>query len=127
MSDPSSPEWRPYVDAHLDWWEQVWRLQLEGGRRVTSLTPEAGPPSYQHTLPHSGGRVSCDIHQANNWLLGRVRERYREVVPAVDERRGAEGGGGVGDGGWGEDVRGEEWGDFGGDFGGDGGGDGGGD
>lgn len=75
VADPRAPEYRRHLAAHERWWRLVWQAQQSGGVKVTTLTPEFGPPNYLHTLPHTNVPVAnlteiCDWHarrQATNF------------------------------------------------------------
>lgn len=78
VTDPRSAEWQPYTDAHFGWWRDIWGHQaaVPGAIRST-LTPETGPPSYQHTAP--GGKPLADIDQVNEWLGSRARREFESM------------------------------------------------
>ena len=54
---------------------QVWDSQAARGMTVTTLTPEFGPPLYQHTLPPSGAPVG-DLAEICDWQAARQAQRF---------------------------------------------------
>jgi hypothetical protein len=56
------------------------RLLLPPHPCPAAITMEYGPPSYQPTLPHTGGRPAADIEAVNAWTAGRVRGLYQQAL-----------------------------------------------
>lgn len=82
VNDPRAPEWQSYVEGHENWWNTIWQACLSRGDEVVTLTPEHGPPNYQHTTPYS--RVPlADIWHVNNWVAQRQRERFQRLFARV--------------------------------------------
>jgi len=78
VSDPRAPEWLPYMEGHERWWDAVWRAQAKHGMKVSTMTPEHGPPSYQQTLPHSREPVA-NIWDVNHWIALRRQKRFEDL------------------------------------------------
>jgi hypothetical protein len=76
VPDPAAPEARAQLEAHEDWWDQIWDAQQRRGLAVSTLTPEYGPPPYLHTLPYTS-MPTADPWQVTNWHADRLRERFR--------------------------------------------------
>ena len=75
VPDPRAPEYQRHVDAHEAWWRQIWSAQASRGFRVSTLTPEFGPPGYLHTLPFTGAPIS-DLEGICDWQARRQRENF---------------------------------------------------
>jgi len=75
VPDPRAPEYQPHLAAHEKWWRMVWRAQLQRGEKLSTLTPEFGPPQYQHTLPFTGMPVS-DLEQICDWQARRQAANF---------------------------------------------------
>jgi sugar phosphate isomerase/epimerase len=75
VPDPSAPEYRGDLQAHLGWWERIWRAQAERGETFTTVTPEFGPPGYLHTLPHTNVPVA-DLSAVCRWMKGELTMRF---------------------------------------------------
>ncbi|GGJ38438.1 sugar phosphate isomerase/epimerase family protein [Deinococcus roseus] len=67
VTDPSAPEFATHLTAHEQWWEWMWEAQMARGQQFSTLTPEFGPPGYQHTLPFSGEPVG-QLDAICNWM-----------------------------------------------------------
>ena len=78
VTDPAAPEWAGHLIAHERWWQQIWRAQARNGQLVSTLTPEYGPPAYQHTLPFSQEPVS-DVWAICDWQWHREKALFDEV------------------------------------------------
>jgi hypothetical protein len=76
VSDPRAPEYRRHVEAHEVWWRLVWAAQEKRGFRISTLTPEFGPPGYQHTLPFTQAPVS-DLVEICDWQARRQAENFK--------------------------------------------------
>jgi hypothetical protein len=63
------------LEAHEAWWRLVWKAQAKRGFRVSTLTPEFGPPDYQHTLPFTGAPVS-NLEEICDWQARRQAENF---------------------------------------------------
>ncbi len=77
VPDPTAPEYQPHVEAHEQWWDIVWDAQAEAGMETSTLTPEFGPPPYQHTLPHTNVPVA-QLRSICNWQARRQAERFAQ-------------------------------------------------
>ena len=75
VPDPRAPEYSQHLEAHERWWDRVWVAQARRGVSETSLTPEFGPPDYQHTLPFTNVPVS-DLAAICDWQARRQAERF---------------------------------------------------
>jgi hypothetical protein len=76
VPDPRAPEYAAHLAAHESWWDLVWEAQAARGMQVSTLTPEFGPPPYQHTLPYSGERVG-NLNEICDWQAAREAARFR--------------------------------------------------
>jgi hypothetical protein len=75
VPDPRAPEYRRHLEAHEAWWRLVWAAQEKRGVRVSTLTPEFGPPDYLHTLPYTRAPVS-DLAEICDWQALRQAENF---------------------------------------------------
>ncbi|MBI1292997.1 TIM barrel protein [bacterium] len=75
VPDPSAPEYRRHLDAHLGWWDRLLATRRADGASCLTVTPEFGPPNYQHTLPHTNLPVS-DRGRINLWMRDLLRDRW---------------------------------------------------
>jgi hypothetical protein len=75
VPDPRAPEYQRHLEAHEAWWRLIWEIQRRRGDRVSTLTPEFGPPAYQHTLPFTGVPVS-NLEEICDWQARRQTERF---------------------------------------------------
>jgi hypothetical protein len=78
---PAAPEYREALEAHENWWAQIWRSQLLRGLSVSTMTPEFGPDGYLHCLPFTGAPVA-DLEQINTWMAERQRRRFADWIDA---------------------------------------------
>jgi hypothetical protein len=72
---PAAPEYRDALAAHERWWDAVWNAQESGGAALVTMTAEAGPDGYLHTLPFTNVPVA-DLRELNRWMAVRQRERF---------------------------------------------------
>lgn len=70
VPDPRAPEYQQHLAAHEKWWRWIWTEQRRRGLKVSTLTPEFGPPRYQHTLPFTDAPVS-NLWEICNWQAQR--------------------------------------------------------
>jgi len=75
VPDPRMPQFAAHLAAHEAWWDMVWDSQAARGMTVTTLTPEFGPPLYQHTLPPDGVPVG-DLAEICDWQAARQAQRF---------------------------------------------------
>lgn len=78
VPDPRAPEYAVHLKAHEGWWDMVWKAQLKNNFPVSTITPEFGPPGYQHTLPFSRNPVG-DLEEICNWMHHRQKERFNQI------------------------------------------------
>jgi len=75
VPDPRAPEFARHLEAHERWWDLVWAAQRQRGVKVTTLTPEFGPPGYLHTLPYTQTPVA-PLAEICHWQAARQRDRF---------------------------------------------------
>jgi sugar phosphate isomerase/epimerase len=75
VTDPRAPEWAEHVKTHEGWWDQVWNAQEKNGMKVSTLTPEFGPPGYMHTLPYTRQPVA-NLWDICKWMADRQAGRF---------------------------------------------------
>jgi len=75
VPDPRAPEYQRHLEAHEGWWRLVWEAQAKRGFRVSTLTPEFGPPDYQHTLPFTRAPVS-NLEEICDWQARRQADNF---------------------------------------------------
>jgi hypothetical protein len=78
VSDPRAPEWSNHLAAHENWWNQIWAAQKRRGMKISTLTPEFGPPPYLHTLPYTQ-RPVADLADVCDWMAGRQAAHFRKL------------------------------------------------
>jgi len=78
VSDPRAPEYAAHLKAHENWWDIIWQTQLKNETKVSTITPEFGPPEYHHTLPFSKQPVS-DLWEVCNWMNDRQKKRFNQL------------------------------------------------
>lgn len=79
VPDPRAPEWGRHLAAHESWWDLIWAAQAKRGMKISTLTPEFGPPPYLHTLPFTQAPVA-DLADICDFMARRQRERYAVTV-----------------------------------------------
>jgi len=72
VPDPRVEAYREHLEKHEQWWRQVWVAQRARGLTQSTLTPEFGPPMYQHIDPATG-RPLADLTEICDWMAGRQR------------------------------------------------------
>jgi sugar phosphate isomerase/epimerase len=75
VADPRAPEFAPQLAAHEAWWDMIWDSQVARGMAISTLTPEFGPPSYQHTLPADGTPIG-NLAEICDWQAARQAHRF---------------------------------------------------
>jgi len=75
VPDPRAPEYQRHLAAHESWWQKIWRTQSKRGFKVSTLTPEFGPPDYQHTLPFTYQPVS-NLAEICDWQAQRQAQQF---------------------------------------------------
>ncbi len=75
VPDPRAPEYEPALLAHEKWWDMIWASQRKAGMKISTLTPEFGPPGYMHTLPYTNVPVS-NLWQICKWMADRQSARF---------------------------------------------------
>jgi sugar phosphate isomerase/epimerase len=77
VPDPSAPEYAPHLAWHEQQWQEIISQQEMKGVGVITVTPEYGPPTYLHTLPHTNVPVA-DLWQVCLWGANRFRQMFAE-------------------------------------------------
>ncbi len=75
VPDPRAPEYQRALLAHEAWWDMAWAAQKAKGEKVSTLTPEFGPPDYMHTLPYTNAPVA-DLNAICDWQAMRQAARF---------------------------------------------------
>lgn len=75
VPDPRAPEYQPALLAHEKWWDTIWASQRQRDLKVSTLTPEFGPPGYMHTLPHTNVPVA-NLWDICKWMADRQATRF---------------------------------------------------
>ena len=78
VPDPRAPEYAPQLAAHEHWWAAVWKARAALGQSDFTLTPEFGPPAYQHTLPYTQMPVA-DPWEISLWMANRQKQRFSQL------------------------------------------------
>lgn len=82
MFDPRDGVWSAEVEAHLHWWETIWKAQQARGMAVSIVEPEHGPPPYQQydamPLP---GEAKTHLQQTDmDAILWDINSHVKDVV-----------------------------------------------
>jgi len=71
ITDPRDPVWKPNLDAHLAWWNQIVAARRAEGCEILPVCPEFGPAPYMTHLPHTHEPIA-DLWEINchmrDWL-----------------------------------------------------------
>ncbi len=76
VPDPSAPEYASQLAWHERQWQAIWENQAASGAAELFFTPEYGPPTYLHTLPHTNVPVA-DLWQVCLWAKDRARQALK--------------------------------------------------
>ncbi|MEJ5090856.1 sugar phosphate isomerase/epimerase family protein [Sphingobacterium faecium] len=76
VNDPAAPEWKPILDQHLAWWDEIVRIHKENKAKVLTITTEFGPSGYLPTLPYTQQPVA-DQWSINVFMLNLLKARYK--------------------------------------------------
>jgi len=75
VTDPAAPEYKTHLERHLGWWDRMVELQSKTGASAVTITPEFGPPGYQHTVPYTNVPLT-DLWTICLWTADLLRKRY---------------------------------------------------
>jgi sugar phosphate isomerase/epimerase len=75
VPDPRAPEYKNHLETHEKWWDVIWTSQKSRGMKVSTLTPEFGPPGYMHTLPFVNVPVA-NLWDICKWVADRQKARF---------------------------------------------------
>jgi sugar phosphate isomerase/epimerase len=73
IPDPRAPEWEPYVNTFVNWWQQVADTFRKNHREYLTITPEFGPVPYTWKLPYIQQPVS-DFFEINCFMKKYLQE-----------------------------------------------------
>ena len=79
VPDPRDPMWQAQLEAHEAWWHLIWQAQQARGEITSTLTPEFGPPNYQHTQPYTQMPVA-HLAEICEWMASRQRRNFESSV-----------------------------------------------
>lgn len=79
VPDPRAPEYQIHLEAHESWWRSIWQSQHARGLAESTLTPEFGPPGYQHTLPYTRQPLA-DLEEVVDWMAERERQQFAAAL-----------------------------------------------
>ncbi len=77
VPDPSAQEYSSELAWHERQWQQIRQVRQRAGDAVITFTPEYGPPTYLHTLPHTNVPVA-DLWEVCLWAGQRARALLNE-------------------------------------------------
>lgn len=77
VPDPSAPEYAPQLAWHEQQWRAIMGNRQNAGDKLLTVTPEYGPPTYLHTLPHTNVPVA-DLWRVCLWGAERFRRLFAE-------------------------------------------------
>ncbi len=78
VPDPSAPEYAPHLAWHEKQWKAIIGTRRDAKDSLLTVTPEYGPPSYLHTLPHTNVPVA-DLWKVCLWGAERFRRLFAEL------------------------------------------------
>lgn len=79
VPDPRAPEYAGHLEAHERWWQTIWQAQQAAGVKISTLTPEFGPPPYQPTLPYTLAPVS-QLNEICDWQAQRQSDQFTRCL-----------------------------------------------
>ena len=79
VPDPSAPEYAYALAWHEKQWKAIIRNRKNANDGLMTVTPEYGPPTYLHTLPHTNVPVA-DLWNVCLWGAERFRQLFAETV-----------------------------------------------
>ena len=79
VPDPRAPEYARHLQSHENWWDIIWQTQQKNQFSISTITPEFGPPDYQHTLPFSRMPVS-NLWEICDWMGNRQKGRFYQLI-----------------------------------------------
>lgn len=77
VSDVTDPANKLDVQAHLDMWGEIWKIQQDKNMEESWCEVEHGPPPYLHVLPHTGQPVA-DLWKVNNDVAKLVKAHFQD-------------------------------------------------
>lgn len=75
VPDPRAPLYAGHLATFEGWWDQLWKSREASGAESLVMMPEFGPPPYQPVHPATGEPLA-DVNELNDWMAGRLRERF---------------------------------------------------
>lgn len=78
VPDPSAPEYKNEVAAHMMYWSEVMKGQI-ANKRICFVEPEHGPWPYQQSKPHNNTAPVTDIWVANNYVAKLVSDAFPKL------------------------------------------------
>lgn len=79
IPDPRSPLYEQAVQAHLRWWEVLWKKQIDRGFWRITMTPEFGPDGYQQVDPITG-KPHGNLWDFNRYMAEILRPRFLKTA-----------------------------------------------
>jgi hypothetical protein len=76
---PAAPEYASFLTFHQNFWEQIWKSQIQRGYGRTTLTPEFGPDGYLHHTPFVNTPVA-DLWEINSWMGATERGHFSNFI-----------------------------------------------
>lgn len=79
--DPRDSCWAAEVEAHLQWWEAIWKAQRARGMAVSFVEPEHGPAPYQQYDAAMPASTKTPLQQADmDAFLWGVNSHVKDLV-----------------------------------------------
>ena len=75
VNHPDAPEHAADVQAHIGWWQQIWKAQAARGLEEVWAEPEFGPAPYMPSLPFTSQPVS-DLWAVNKRVAEMIEENF---------------------------------------------------
>lgn len=75
VPDPRVSQWKPALERHFMWWDQVIEKAAKEGKTTFTVTAEFGVPPYMVQHPQTG-KPLVNQWEVNAWMMGVFKKRY---------------------------------------------------
>ena len=86
VPDPRAPEYEYALRAHQNWWQIIWRSQIQRQYKSTTMTAEFGPDGYLQAAPFSQKPVA-ELWDLNQWM---ATEECRHFAQFIEQYKKAD-------------------------------------
>lgn len=74
VNDPRAPEWEDALNAHLAWWDAIYKARTDAGEPL-SVTCEFGPDPYMPAKPYTQEPLA-DQWEVNVYMMNLLKDRW---------------------------------------------------